>query len=74
MILYNYMCFCSRCNCTLVEEDEPICGSNGLTYANEYELCVYNCEHNINITIKEHKECRSEIPLYGYTINVYYII
>ncbi|NXL77994.1 IOVO protein, partial [Leptocoma aspasia] len=45
------------------EADHPICGSDGVTYGNECQLCAYNVEYGANVSKDHDGECKEVAPV-----------
>ncbi|NXU73853.1 IOVO protein, partial [Oreotrochilus melanogaster] len=41
----------------------PVCGSDGVTYNNECQLCAYNVEYGTNISKDHDGECKEIVPV-----------
>ncbi|NXT23669.1 IOVO protein, partial [Syrrhaptes paradoxus] len=41
----------------------PICGSDGVTYSNECQLCAYNKEYGTNVSKDHDGECKEVAPV-----------
>ena len=53
------MCICPPSACTM--EYDPVCGSDGKTYANNCVLKEIACERSQNITLKNQGECEEDV-------------
>ncbi|XP_044882263.1 ovoinhibitor-like [Mauremys mutica] len=38
-----------------------VCGTDGVTYANECEMCAHNLEHGTNVSKKHNGKCKQEV-------------
>ncbi|NXY04924.1 IOVO protein, partial [Pteruthius melanotis] len=45
------------------ESVSPICGSDGVTYGNECQLCAYNKEYGTNVSKDHDGECKEVAPV-----------
>ncbi|EMP30965.1 Ovoinhibitor, partial [Chelonia mydas] len=40
---------------------DPVCATDGVTYANECEMCAHNLEHGSNVSKKHDGKCKQEV-------------
>ncbi|CAM5132070.1 unnamed protein product [Eretmochelys imbricata] len=40
---------------------DPVCATDGVTYANECEMCAHNLEHGTNVSKKHDGKCKQEV-------------
>ncbi|NWZ35231.1 IOVO protein, partial [Brachypodius atriceps] len=45
------------------EDASPICGSDGVNYGNECQLCAYNVEYGTNVSKDHDGECKEAAPV-----------
>ena len=61
----KFQCACKECFSSMETQYNPVCGRNGVSYANQCFMRKYSCENQLDIQVAKATACGKRQPFPG---------